>query len=154
MFNKRVNLTHKNFLLSLYIVILGVLVPAAYWIINNDKLPSLAKKEQYTIQQRISSGDKILITAHGNAAKQSGVEAYAKGNYVKALQEFNSALKKNRNDPEALIYLNNALAAKTKEPDEVGVSVPIGGNLNVAQEILRGVAQAQHEINHNGGHQR
>ena len=31
------------------------------------------------------------------------------------------------------------------------MSVPIGGNLNVAQEILRGVAQAQRDINQQGG---
>ena len=31
------------------------------------------------------------------------------------------------------------------------MSVPIGGNLNVAKEILRGVAQAQDEVNKSGG---
>lgn len=43
------------------------------------------------------------------------------------------------------------MAAKTKDPYRIGVSVPIGGELGVAQEILRGVAQAQVEINSNGG---
>jgi branched-chain amino acid transport system substrate-binding protein len=34
---------------------------------------------------------------------------------------------------------------------KIAVSVPIGSNPNVAQEILRGVAQAQDEINNSGG---
>ena len=80
-----------------------------------------------------------------------GTEAFAEGNYIVAQEQFTAALESERNDPEARIYLNNALAAKTKNPHKIGLSVPIGGNLNVAKEILRGVAQAQLEINQNGG---
>ena len=151
MFNKRVNLTQKNFLLSLYIIILGVLVPGAYWILNTDRSTSLGGKEQYPIQKRISSGERILITAHNNAAKQLAVEAFADGDYVTALKQFKSSLERDRNDPEARIYLNNTLAAKTKDPYKISVSVPIGGNLNAAEEILRGIAHSQDQTNHNGG---
>ncbi|HBY75884.1 MAG TPA: ABC transporter substrate-binding protein, partial [Cyanobacteria bacterium UBA11148] len=34
---------------------------------------------------------------------------------------------------------------------KIAVSVPMESNLNKAQEILRGVAQAQNEVNRNGG---
>ena len=34
---------------------------------------------------------------------------------------------------------------------KIAVSVPIGSNLNIAQEILRGAAQAQDEVNNSGG---
>jgi branched-chain amino acid transport system substrate-binding protein len=47
--------------------------------------------------------------------------------------------------------LNNTIAAKTKNPYRIAVSVPIGGDLGAAEEILRGVAQAQTEINRDGG---
>ena len=47
--------------------------------------------------------------------------------------------------------MNNAVAASKGSKLKIGVSVPIGGNLNVAKEILRGVAQAQNEINQSGG---
>ena len=151
MLNKRPNLTQKNFLLSLYIVTLGVLVPIAYWIINADTKILSGGAQQNPIQKRISSGDKILVTAHNNAAKQAGVEAFADGDYATAREQIKTSLKSDRNDPEARIYLNNALAAKTKDSHEIGVSVPIGGDLNVAQEILRGVAQAQEEVNRQGG---
>ncbi|MEO1693232.1 MAG: ABC transporter substrate-binding protein, partial [Cyanobacteria bacterium J06631_6] len=151
MLNKRLNLTHKNFLLSLYIITLGVLVPIAYWLINAEHQPSLGNRVQQPIQQRISSGEKILVTANNSVAKQSGVQAFADGDYVTALEQINTSLKSDRNDPEARIYLNNTLAAQTKDHYKIGVSVPIGGNLDVANEILRGVAQAQEETNQAGG---
>ena len=151
MLNKRINLTQKNFLLTLYIVTLGILVPLAYWLLNADRSPSVSKKTDGSIQARISSGEKILVTANNNVAKQAGVEAFAEGDYVTAQKQMNAALSSNLNDPEARIYLNNTLAAKTKDPYQIGVSVPIGGNLGVAKEILRGVAQAQDDINYQGG---
>ncbi|MDP8964097.1 MAG: ABC transporter substrate-binding protein [Cyanobacteriota bacterium] len=96
------------------------------------------------LQDRISLGEKILIAADTNPSKQAGAEAFAKGDFQGATAQFQTSLQKNRNDPEALIYLNNASVANSK-PIKIAVSVPIGGNLNVAKEILRGVAQAQTE---------
>ncbi len=153
MINKRINITQKNLLLFLYIIILGLFGPALYWLSNSDTKIAFPTKEvdPNPIQKRISIGEKLLVTAHNNIAKQAGIEAFANSDYLAAYEHFNSALRMDRNDPESLIYLNNAAAAKTEAPYKIGVSVPIGGNLNVAQEILRGVAQAQHEINQNGG---
>ncbi|MFM8006704.1 MAG: ABC transporter substrate-binding protein, partial [Dolichospermum sp.] len=59
-------------------------------------------------------------------------------------------MRQNQNDPESLIYLNNSLNNSSKYI-KIAVSVPIGGNLNVAKEILRGVAQAQDQVNRNSG---
>ena len=152
MFNKPININQKNLLLSLYIIILGIFVPVAYWVGNSGFQNSDdSKTVDNSIQQQTSVGDKILVTAQSSAAKLAAVEAFSRGDYVTASKNFDSALKSDRNDPEARIYLNNTLAAKTKEPYKIGVGVPIGGNLHVAQEILRGVAQAQDEINLNGG---
>jgi branched-chain amino acid transport system substrate-binding protein len=103
-----------------------------------------------SLQSRMSLGDKILVTADTNPRKQAGVQAFAKGDFTTATTEFQAALQSNRNDPEALIYLNNAKIGQGKGI-KIAVSVPIGGNLNVAKEILRGVAQAQDEVNQNGG---
>jgi branched-chain amino acid transport system substrate-binding protein len=52
--------------------------------------------------------------------------------------------------PDTLIYLWNSKIGKAKHLT-IAVSVPISSNLNIAQEILRGVAQAQDEINTAGG---
>ena len=152
MFDKQINVTQKNFLLFLYLVILGIFGPAAYWISNNNTEQIFSQKTSANpVEKRFSMGEKILVTAHSNLAKQAGVEAYAKGDYITAQENFNSALERNRNDPEARIYLNNTIAAKTKATYRIGVGVPIGGDLGVAEEILRGVAQAQTEINNKGG---
>ena len=152
MFRKQSSLTQRKFLVSVYIVILAVIAPALYLISNSDlQLPFTEKNDKNQIQKRFSTGDKTLILAQNNSFKQAGTEAFAKGNYVTAQKNFNSSLKSDRNDPEARIYLNNTIAAKAEDSYTVGVGVPIGGNLNVAQEILRGVAQAQEEINKNGG---
>ena len=103
-----------------------------------------------TIAHRISLGDQILLTSQTTAAKQAGVQAFVEKNYQAAAQNFQASLQQNRNDPETIIYLNNARASNGSSL-KIAVSVPIGSNPNVAQEILRGVAQAQDEINTSGG---
>jgi branched-chain amino acid transport system substrate-binding protein len=102
------------------------------------------------IANRISLGNQILLTSQTTAAKEAGVQAFAKGDYQAAVQNFQASLQQNRNDPETIIYLNNATASNGSFL-KIAVSVPIGSNPNVAQEILRGVAQAQDEINTSGG---
>ena len=49
-------------------------------------------------------------------------------------------------DPETLIYKNNA-QSQSHSHLQIAVSVPISHKLYIAEEILRGVAQAQNEIN-------
>lgn len=100
--------------------------------------------------QRISLGDKILVAADTSADKEAGVKAFAKGDFATASTKLKSSLQKHRNDPESLIYLNNSQTKNTNSL-KIAVSVPIGGNLDVAKEILRGVAQAQDEVNRSGG---
>lgn len=96
-------------------------------------------------QARMSMGDKILVAAGATPEKQAGVEAFADRNLTSARIHFQSSLQKHRNDPETLIYLNNANVGK--DSFKIAVSIPISSNPNVAQEILRGVAQAQDEAN-------
>ncbi|WP_445250001.1 ABC transporter substrate-binding protein [Microcoleus sp. OTE_8_concoct_300] len=102
------------------------------------------------IASRISLGNQILLTSQTTAAKQAGVQAFAKGDYQAAVQNFQKSLQQNRNDPETIIYLNNARSSNGSSL-KIAVSVPIGTNPNIAQEILRGVAQAQDEVNNSGG---
>ncbi|MEG4072056.1 ABC transporter substrate-binding protein [Microcoleus sp. Pol14C2] len=110
-----------------------------------------------TIGNRISLGNQLLVTSQTTAAKQAGVKAFVNGDYQAAVKNFQDSLQQNRNDPETIIYLNNAIiylnktTASNSSPLKIAVSVPIGSNPNVAQEILRGVAQAQDEVNNSGG---
>jgi branched-chain amino acid transport system substrate-binding protein len=114
----------------------------------NSQVPSLPNIPN--ILNVISIGDKILISDKLTPDKQAGVESMAQGNWNEAIAKFQASLQQNPNDPEALIYLNNAKIGNNNAL-KIAVSIPIGSNLDVAQEILRGVAQAQDEINRSGG---
>ena len=58
----------------------------------------------------------------------------------------NNLEKARADDSEALIYLNNAMVAN-KESINYCCKCPYLERPNVAQEMLRGVAQAQHDVN-------
>jgi branched-chain amino acid transport system substrate-binding protein len=53
-----------------------------------------------------------------------------------------ASLKSHPNDPEARIYLNNALIGN-QNSYTIAVPVPLSSNPDGAAEILRGVAQAK-----------
>jgi branched-chain amino acid transport system substrate-binding protein len=133
-----------------FIAISGLIALGAYQFI-----PGLLKGKisdtSGAIATRISLGNQILVTSQTTPDKQAGVAAFAKGDYKEAIQKFQASLKQNRNDPETIIYLNNATDSINGSFLKIAVSVPIGSNPNVAQEILRGVAQAQDKINTSGG---
>ena len=137
--------------ISLFFLLLG-----AYWWFNSTKPnPSNNPLNNFTLFPRnttnsISSGERILITEKLTLDKQAGVEAFAKGDFKVAIAKLESSLKQNPNDPESLIYLENAKIGNGKSYT-IATSIPIGGSINVAQEQLRGNAQAQTETNRNGG---
>lgn len=107
-------------------------------------------QSEQAIQQRLSAGQKLLIPEQATTTKQAAVQAIASGNYNAAISDLQASLKTNRNDPEALIYLNNARIGDRKSYT-IAAAVPIGGDINAALEIMRGVAQAQNEVNQSGG---
>lgn len=151
----------KVLVLSLLITA-GLLGAGFWWFTNRSgmQLPGVstsqsgksgsASNRSGGLQERLSLGDRILVAADTTPQKQDGVKAFAAGDFSGAISQFQASLQAQRNDPESLIYLNNAKAATTN-PLKIAVSVPIGGNLNVAKEMLRGVAQAQDELNKSGG---
>jgi branched-chain amino acid transport system substrate-binding protein len=159
-------MTQKNetpvLILSLLIT-LG-LIGGGWWFFNknkpsvtNDSQPSIetpdrsgSQNNNVAVESLISKGNRILIAEDSNDNKKMSVSAIAKQNYEQAISLLENSLSTNRNDPEALIYLNNARIGSNPAYNLV-TSIPISSNLNVAREMLRGVAQAQDEINRNGG---
>jgi branched-chain amino acid transport system substrate-binding protein len=112
----------------------------------------LLSRPSIEFESRFSTGERQLVSAIMTPAKLEGIKEFAQGDYKKAAAWFEASLKLNRNDPETLIYLNNArLHVAKRQTDAIATSVPIENNPNIAQEILRGVAQAQNEINQSGG---
>jgi branched-chain amino acid transport system substrate-binding protein len=108
--------------------------------INNTNQPQISVKE------RISFGEKVFRPGDANTAKKEAVQAFAEKKYEQAIAKFTESLNINPNDPEALIYLNNARIGSSKNYTIVA-TVPLGNNPNAGLEILRGIAQAQKEIN-------
>jgi branched-chain amino acid transport system substrate-binding protein len=106
--------------------------------------------QEIKFQNRFSYGEKILFNSPTNLDKESAIKAFWWKNYHQAIRKFTKYLQEYPNNPEARIYLENAKIGN-KEVIKIGVALPIGSNPPVAQEILQGVAQAQQEINHNGG---
>jgi WD40 repeat protein len=99
---------------------------------------------------KMSMGDKILVPTLTNPNKLAGVEAIRNGDFTTAINPLKAYLKNKPNDPEALIYLNNARIG-TQKSYTIAISAPISSDVNGALEMLRGVAQAQNEINQAGG---
>ncbi|MEO1669883.1 MAG: ABC transporter substrate-binding protein [Cyanobacteria bacterium J06631_2] len=97
-----------------------------------------------------STGAKNLFQQDLTPEREAAAKAIASKNYSEAESLLEQSLSKQRNDPEGLIYLNNARIG-TNKAYSIAVPVPIGTEQTTAKEILRGVAQAQSEINQQGG---
>ncbi|MEB3310178.1 MAG: ABC transporter substrate-binding protein [Snowella sp.] len=121
-------------------------------VIGKKSSGNLSTINQVTsdLEGRLSEGSRVLVPSRDNEAKLFAAKAIAEGKTSEAINLLTSYLAKYQNDPEALIYLNNAKAL-AHNPVKIAVVVPIKSNLNVAQEMLRGYAQGQNEINNKGG---
>jgi ABC-type branched-subunit amino acid transport system substrate-binding protein len=99
---------------------------------------------------RISCGEESLFhKLEKGSNKHQGIESIKQHKYEKASKYFKLAIDNNKADAETLIYLNNAeLEYQKSEFYTIAVVAPIDANPDLSMEILRGVAQAQTEINH------
>jgi len=103
----------------------------------------------------LSAGERTLFKGIENSNRDKGIEAFKKNKYEEAYRFFEKARIADRKDPEVEIYFNNAKALKeqksgNKEKKELvtlAVVVPLDSKDEIAQEILRGVAQAQYKFN-------
>jgi branched-chain amino acid transport system substrate-binding protein len=98
---------------------------------------------------QLSQGDVSLVAEPSND-KQRGIDAIKAGNLDQAIPKLEAALRGNPNDPESLIYLNNAKVGN-QDGLAIAVTIPYASNPTGALEMLRGVAQAQDEVNKAGG---
>lgn len=134
----------------------GIVGGGVWWFTNNGvKISNSITQNPDTdsnpsLQDRISFGEKSFTSGEISPVKKEGVQAIAAKSYDKAIANFTAALKLNRNDPETLIFLNNTRIGSSKSYTIVA-SVPFGTDPNASLEILRGIAQAQNEINTSGG---
>jgi branched-chain amino acid transport system substrate-binding protein len=97
----------------------------------------------------ISLGEEILLkTNRQDNSIERGRQAFKNKEYKQAIQLFKKSLDRLPNNPEIRIYYNNARAAyQDRNPLKIATSVPLGNNPEIAQEILRGIALLQQELN-------
>lgn len=101
-----------------------------------------------TLDDAFSIGEEFLLNGSHSGIPQAAADAFRDGRYQEAITNFRRALSTNRNNPEYVIYLNNAIAHRSGKPmHTVAVSVPARYDSGQAQEVLRGVAQFQAENN-------
>ena len=120
--------------------------------IEQEKLMHLSTQERLALAVKgkyLSSGEKTHFVPP-KQEKRLGNEHFNKGEYKKAQSLFNLR-ERPIDDPEALIYSNNAKAFSENNYVTIVASIPIKYSNDIAKEMLRGIAQAQDEINHNGG---
>lgn len=109
-----------------------------------------------------SCGETVLLPKNPRITndifdyKRKGTDAFKQEKFQEASQYFQNYLDSNKNDPEALIYLNNAKAALTKNPLKIAAAVPIIDDpLNpsnaLAEQMLRGFAHVQDNLNQKNG---
>lgn len=151
-------MTQKNEtpILILSLIITAAILGGGYWYFTQRQNSNITSNnggnpgQIINNQSSISTGGELLITSESTPQKKAGIAAFENGNYSEAIAQFKTSLQLQANDPETLIYLNNAKAA-TSNPLKIAAVVPIGGNLNIAKEMLRGVAQVQEKVNEAGG---
>ncbi|MEM8674238.1 MAG: bifunctional serine/threonine-protein kinase/ABC transporter substrate-binding protein [Cyanobacteria bacterium P01_G01_bin.67] len=110
----------------------------------------------YKLEDNISSGEEILDPLSKGYIRFVAAQKYKQKKFLKSLNYYQSSWSKERRDAESLIYLNNALLEASKaDYYTIAVAVPLSSdqkttgvnNSSLAQNFLRGVAQAQTEIN-------
>ncbi|MBE9187351.1 ABC transporter substrate-binding protein [Microcoleus sp. LEGE 07076] len=131
-------------------------VAAEYSIARDSRTP-LASNPRLVLPDGLSGGEKILLTSSRPRLKQRGVKEFAASNSEQALNKFKESWHKEfGKDPETLIYTNNAFLEVSNAPYyTIAVVLSIcrrnqeSDALLCAQakEYLRGVAQAQTEVN-------
>lgn len=120
--------------------------------------PSPSERPRVLADVRISKGEKSLIRQEEGdrenldfiTLKNQGTKYISQENYTDAAVSFNNALIKHPNAPETLIYYNNARIGD-KKAYSIAVIVRSDSNPKESLKVLRGVAQAQDEVNNQGG---
>ena len=122
---------------------------------NNDsqQQPSVASSPlDYSWQpERFTKGQRTLFPGKGNPSRDKGIKAFSQEDYGAAVSAFQRAMNADRSDPEVVILYNNAKARLQGNPLALAAVVPVENNMNSAEEILRGIAQAQMQFNASGG---
>ncbi|WP_017318195.1 ABC transporter substrate-binding protein [Mastigocladopsis repens] len=152
--------SHKSYNLLFFIAAIGVatgilsLIGIGAYRVSTTPCPAGQQKVFFVgcklDERKISRGERTFFPNIKNPAREQGIEAFEQRKYPEAAGYFKTATTANRSDPEVLIYYNNTRAKQQRSPFTLAVVVPAKQE-GQAQEILRGVAQAQNQFNEKRG---
>ncbi|MCG6135777.1 MAG: AAA-like domain-containing protein [Nostoc sp. LLA-1] len=138
---------HQLFILILAIPLL--LMPLVVWQYRRLITPLFVTEQ---IEAALfSQGERTLFGGNENINRDRGFDAFKTQNYTEAVNSFQRAIQAFPTDPELHIFYNNAKAYQNGNPLSLVVALPVSTRRDIAAEFLRGVAQAQDELNLSGG---
>lgn len=148
----------ETIVLALSLLVTSAIAVGGYCFLNKSCLAPLStsnsgsnnQQSQESVSDRISFGEKTLLTRQVPPIKKAAIEAIASGDNNAAISRLEAARQSYPSDPEILIFLNNGKIG-TQKSYTIAVSLPISNDTDGSLEILRGVAQAQEGINRSGG---
>lgn len=115
--------------------------------VPRDSKTSVPQVQSQSLDKLFSQGEQILVKNKSNPNKQKGTAAFKDKKWDLAINEFRNSLNQTPNDPESLVYLNNAIAMKNSNPLKIAVAVPVEQPPGEDEEMLRGIAHAQSKLN-------
>ncbi|WP_165790211.1 ABC transporter substrate-binding protein [Cuspidothrix issatschenkoi] len=134
----------------LFLIIFTVIFAFCVYVIFNPPNINITDNwcTNYKLEDNISCGEESLITniegKKGFDNFNNGLKHFKDGKWQDAVVSFQKERANNHNNPEILIYLNNAkLMQEKRKIYTIAVALPI----RVAKVFLRGVAQVQEEFN-------
>ncbi|WP_306426850.1 AAA-like domain-containing protein [Nostoc sp. CHAB 5836] len=149
LYNSQELATRRQQRLILVLASILVLTPIATWQFRQNItalfIPYQAEPELF------SQGERTLFKGNENFNRARGFEAFKNKNYSQAVENFKKAIQASPRDPELQIFYNNAKAYDKGNPLTLAVALPVATRIEIAQEILRGIAQAQDSFNISGG---
>ena len=101
----------------------------------------------------ISDGDRLLLKGENTAERQTLLGSQSNGRAI-SLTTLRNIRSRFPSDPESLIYLNNLEAMgpnQTNPTHTIAAVLPLSQFPEASAEVLRGVAQAQTEMNNKIG---
>ncbi|MDF5710584.1 MAG: ABC transporter substrate-binding protein [Nostoc sp. S4] len=124
------------------------------FLFNNCLLKEKLFLINCTENVKISKGERTLFPDLNNRDLdnvKNGIDKFYAKDYISAEEHFKAAINNNHDDPEILIYQNNARAIQQSKPLTLAAVIPATNRTDVALEMLRGMAQAQNQFNQQGG---
>lgn len=107
----------------------------------------LSKTAYIFNKERFSQGERTFFISDENSGQIRGTEEFKQKNFQNAEISFQRAVEANPNDPEVLIYYNNAKAFTKGKPLTLAVTIPWDNKKDFTIKVLKGVALAQDEFN-------